>query len=503
MAKSLIFNFDGMPHTPSVVTQKQPNNSVHYLISNILKFHLFIGGSLKLLNVPLQDGSRSYYYPSVGSKKGADASHADTDSGEYHVADILNKALNDFENTYYFEPVFEYIVITGFGVGAGVARRFAYLINNKVPKNSIFMCVIDTLAYLDENISEPELKYKAAVFENGGNLAQNVAHALHILALDESSSKLSPRLISQVDNRVTELWFPGTHADLGGGQANAALSDNCLRFLLDWFEELDLGIYLLSAKTINYEGLFDVGACDVIGPDDMHLEPDVTTVFPLFAEDVPSSPMACYRRCVVEGDKPHKNLPLVHHSVAQCIHFNKSYRPKALRNVKHTILYDNGQRKHFVGYSEHRYFDKRHYNLPTPLGIDTVAFAYKKNNRTRILLEKGKTYTIEVCTDSMWNDAGIRYTDGNGWQREEFELDVCELPMQALKPYRRVPSHQVNWFALCGNINADDSYAFHIGNRIQGYRPEISGELCLFANDLPGYYHNNSGKLLVRVFLVE
>ena len=58
------------------------------------------------------------------------------------------------------------------------------------------------------------------------------------------------------------------------------------------------------------------------------------------------------------------------------------------------------------------------------------------------------------------------------------------------------------WFTLCGSVGDSDDRAFVIGNTLSNFSPEDSGELCAFANDLDGYYGNNSGYLKIRVTAV-
>ena len=58
------------------------------------------------------------------------------------------------------------------------------------------------------------------------------------------------------------------------------------------------------------------------------------------------------------------------------------------------------------------------------------------------------------------------------------------------------------WFTLCAGIGDDDKEAFVIGNLLENFSPDASGELCPFANDLDGYYGNNSGYLNIRVTLL-
>ncbi len=128
-------------------------------------------------------------------------------------------------------------------------------------------------------------------------------------------------------------------------------------------------------------------------------------------------------------------------------------------------------------------------------------FAYRKYNHTRILLEAGSRYEIKVVDVEQykWNDGGVMDLDGNGWDRDDVRLGLKEMPIAAMEAYRRVTAGGAKWFSLCGCIEEDDSTAFVIGNGVAEYIPLISGELCTFANDLDGYYGNNTGKLKIQV----
>lgn len=63
----------------------------------------------------------------------------------------------------------------------------------------------------------------------------NVQQAYHMLALDEHRDSFEPTLMDPDPirpERIVEIWFPGDHANIGGGWATDKLSDVTLDFLL-------------------------------------------------------------------------------------------------------------------------------------------------------------------------------------------------------------------------------------------------------------------------------
>jgi hypothetical protein len=54
------------------------------------------------------------------------------------------------------------------------------------------------------------------------------------------------------------------------------------------------------------------------------------------------------------------------------------------------------------------------------------------------------------------------------------------------------------WFALIGAIDSDSSTQFLIGTQSVS-APVRTGQLCCFANDVPGFYWNNKGAIQLIV----
>lgn len=512
MAKVLIFNFDGTNNEPSDAVQDVTHDGgiKDASITNVLKFHLLLGGTLKKEDHPvLANGSRTLYYHGVGTWGNfwERLINAGVAPESWDIATILNKALDDFKTYYEDEGGYEKVLLTGFSRGAAIARRFASLINDRVADKAIIEMVFDTVASIGlPNLSSSDRPKTDVVFENGCTLPGNVEKALHLVSLDDKRRAFQPTLMNQ-DGRITEIWFPGAHADVGGGYFRDGLSDSSLRFFLDWFEQQDFGIDLLTSQTISYENLLDKDAKYEIGVDDVQVDPD-----PLgknheqernfLMEAITLTDRRC---CVIQHDKIAKDeLPVVHWSAAKRVSRDRSYRPHSLENLEHHIIYSDFSlsRKIFQGFSQHKLTRLQDVRIPDDTGITTFVHAHKFYNRTRILFEAGKTYSISVIGSARWNDGGIKSLDGEGWQREDIQDNPFEVEMDLLKPFRRVNTDDANWFSLCGSIGQDDTHAFVIGNGVDSYTAPVSGEFCAFANDLEEYYGNNTGFLEIRVSMV-
>ena len=63
-------------------------------------------------------------------------------------------------------------------------------------------------------------------------LPDNVVTCYHALALDERRHTFDLHRLTAKPGRLTELWFRGVHSDVGGGNANPALSSISLNWML-------------------------------------------------------------------------------------------------------------------------------------------------------------------------------------------------------------------------------------------------------------------------------
>jgi hypothetical protein len=107
------------------------------------------------------------------------------------------------------------------------------------------------------------------------------------------------------------------------------------------------------------------------------------------------------------------------------------------------------------------------------------------NNRTKVWFESGAVYDFKAT--GMWFDAGHPagpdgYSDGTFLQN---------LAWWA----RRSPDH--NWFALLG-VAGPGQAPFLIGTHATCLARQ-SGELLCFANDVAGFYWNNTGAVTLTI----
>ena len=67
------------------------------------------------------------------------------------------------------------------------------------------------------------------------DLSPNVVHARHAIAIDERRQSFTPTLWSETPPKqnLKQAWFPGVHADVGGGYGRCGLSDGALKWMME------------------------------------------------------------------------------------------------------------------------------------------------------------------------------------------------------------------------------------------------------------------------------
>jgi glutathione S-transferase len=88
-------------------------------------------------------------------------------------------------------------------------------------------------------------------------LAPAVKRGIHAVSIDERRSDFAPTLWDDASN-VTQVWFAGAHADVGGGYAERGLSD----ITLDWMTEQlrACGLLLKPASSAAFAPRVDAAA---------------------------------------------------------------------------------------------------------------------------------------------------------------------------------------------------------------------------------------------------
>lgn len=505
----LFFHFDGTGNEPEDAQQETKglkNEIEDNSITNVLKLHLLLGGTLQQERgeTDLGDDCISFYYRGIGTYGNKLQKMLALGLATGDVAHILTSATKDFKKVFK-RDVHKAVVLTGFSRGAALARRFAQvLINEKCLTEQdkiITELVFDTVASIGlPNTVQDQRPKSEVVFEHGFSLPPNVKRALHLVSLDDKRDIFQPTLMN-TEKRVEEIWFPGAHSDVGGGYNFDGLSDQTLCFAKDWLESIDeLDVQLKPPARVEVDRLFKDGEPQLIGQDDLLVDPTPFGVIHQQQYRFYTDFLYNHRRCVViEGDRVRPNLaPKVHVSVAQRIAAKREYRPESLKRIDHQLVFApahvhpnlcTGIAPHELGFYSNL--------LLAEDELEVRVVAHRKNNHSGVLVEKGQRYLVKMVGSKRWNDSHIREVDGEGWTREGQSFRWYKnIAISSMEHKRRVPD--ADWFALCFNVDEDDDCAEYIGNE-KIIAPHQTGELCLFANDLNSYYGNNSGFLEVSI----
>jgi uncharacterized protein (DUF2235 family) len=145
------------------------------------------------------------------------------------------------------------VFLFGFSRGAYTVRRLAGLIaHSGIPVKSADDELGWELYKEKDTVSSEKLKEEGRFFDipiemigvwdtvkatnvedyHDSQLSQNVISGYHAMSIDERR-KFFPVLKWDNDARVLQVWFAGVHSDVGGGYAEAGLSDMALRWMID------------------------------------------------------------------------------------------------------------------------------------------------------------------------------------------------------------------------------------------------------------------------------
>jgi pimeloyl-ACP methyl ester carboxylesterase len=337
--KKIVFCFDGTCNDPEDSGDFFEDSSV----SNILKLHAFLGGSLRPMNgvnskTPNQ---RSFYYSGIGTRgnwlKQKFNSMFAPPYGD--MDDILDEARSDLDAQDYQDG--DEIYIFGFSRGAAIARMFAADIGKKI-KRIKFLGVFDTVAATKGSLDLNPETYPASgiVFENG-TIGKSIERAVHLVSIDEKRLAFQPTLFNK-DERVTEVWFAGVHSDVGGGYWFDGLSDISLEFMLSCIRA---DLQVLAIEDIGFETLKVIGAQDAICDDDLNIVPlSNGKIHEQKRAGIQAKTLSPRLVRVNIDDHPAaQEIPVIHHSVSERFHKVTEYRPYALRDTRFYIMDKNGE----------------------------------------------------------------------------------------------------------------------------------------------------------------
>ncbi|MCH7833438.1 MAG: DUF2235 domain-containing protein [Proteobacteria bacterium] len=365
MAKKIMICFDGTCNHPSDAKQEKEwfgllGDLEDNGITNILKLHILFGGNLT--NDPeAVAGQHSFYYSGVGTYGNniQKIFNAGFSPNNMDVRRIIKMAAADLNKAYEspkvdadgkaVEGTGDEIFIFGFSRGAAIARRFASVIGDYIDfpdghRPVRFLGVFDTVAAIGfPNLDDATKPQSDVVFEDHW-VSPHVVEALHLVSADERRSAFMPTLMNKEEDKVTEIWFAGAHADVGGGFWFDGLSDVTLQFMIKKLEK-DLGVEMLSLDKVDYDQLQAKDCSYRIDRDDMQIKPNIKGKSHQQDRFAPIAEMTLETRHVRVNidDKASDENPKLHQSVGNRIAKLIDYRPRALKGINHDIVDDDGK----------------------------------------------------------------------------------------------------------------------------------------------------------------
>lgn len=304
-------------------------------------------------------------------------------------------------------------------------------------------------------------------------LGATVRHARHAVAIDEARESFLPTLWSNAAEHADarQVWFPGVHGDVGGGYAEASLSDGALRWMLVEAEAQGLG-------------LRDGVLAQVAEAADGVMHDSLTGLF----REFPTRP-----RPVPPLDDP-----------AAAGGFHPTARDRHATPG--------------LGYGD--YWAAR--PLDPGAAVELDVYAAQPWNYTGVYLRKDRRYRF--AASGRWLDRNAPCGPG-GMRDGKFHPDEVVQTLASVLSWgeelARIFSDSdttefrltrrrddLPWFCLCGAIanggivdgtgQSRPHESFFIGERID-HIPAEDGYLYLFANDAWSFYGNNRGSVHVTV----
>lgn len=280
--KKILVSFDGSGQNTKF---NGPNKDNDNGFSNVLKLHLLAGGSIDEKKTDGNvEGQKILYSTGVGGKQ----DNAFVRAINNYLVGSLSEQTRPIKKQ--LEAIYEEgdeLYLTGYSRGASSARKFAVDLNNKglrlssgkrVKKVPIeFLACFDTVSMQTAGgLTHPlriiktflrivkkigdmkalDVQSSIVLGEIDGQLPPNVKKAVHNLSLDDVRAGFyTPVLMDSTDKRVTEVWFPGCHGDVGGSYYHDGLSNASGRYMQQFLE--DAGVKFLAPKQVDAESLVD------------------------------------------------------------------------------------------------------------------------------------------------------------------------------------------------------------------------------------------------------
>jgi len=517
MGKNIILCFDGTCNDPKDSLQNVRLGKVEDdNISNVLKLHLLFGGTLRQkIDVSSQ---MSFYYSGVGTYGNlfARLRNIVRSPENEDVGTIIRRAIKDL---YTYHQPGDLLFVFGFSRGAAIARRFVSVLRDtfpalgKEPPEVRFLGVFDTVAAMNRpNLMKEEIKPASDVVFENQTISPLINEALHLLSLDERRIAFMPTLMNRDPARVTEVWFPGAHSDVGGGFYYDGLADMALQFMLDECARRALPLKVLTPGQINYHDLFDNEQDNIIDYKDVIIQPNyLGTSHQQHAVTMIKEAFLDVRTPRVNvNDKQSIYPPLLHHSVFDRMADDPDYDPEALRNrmvnsytgqtVGFRVWYGPGREVEYRNLLDAK-LAAMHQPVELKAGESRqfIVYANQKFSSSRVLVRKGERYRFVVDLSQVWFDGSLTATP-SGWTEEsKNDLEWYEkVFIGTVEDERRYPEAQ--WFEVIGAVNKSEQDLVRITQFIDSpWQAGESGEFYAFPNDLLSKYGNNLGSIQVTI----
>ncbi|MCL1038506.1 DUF2235 domain-containing protein [Shewanella submarina] len=323
-------------------------------------------------------------------------------------------------------------------------------------------------------------------------LGDNVLVARHAMALDEIRSSFTVSRwnnLNRHEGNVRERWFPGVHADVGGGYAECELSNRALAWMMDEASDIDIGNLGFRHGWRNH---------------------------------IPSDPNGVmhnsYKGVFSKLRSRPRNIPFIHPSTVL----------PEWEEIDESVF----ERQKFSPMSYYPYHAERKLGLGNH--ADAEVFASSRWNNTGIYLEVG-TYWFEA--EGEWQDSkdSCSWYGTEGGERTfgDFIRTVMTIVGKGEKAIKRITKsnvadirftrrhEQIPWFRMVGVITNDiekkeDVVVGHDGSpcphqyfdatKYPKHKPLTvtkAGYLYAYPNDAWRTYYNNRGSVTLKVTRVS
>jgi len=299
-SKNIVICFDGTGGEPGWGVQKDDGGGLFnscvqedkgksykesFGLSNCCKMHLLAGGNVGNTG-HTEENQAPLYYSGVGTRGLFRKSK--TILGLGAMEDIYSMAYEDLEKIHNDG---DRLFVFGFSRGAATARLFCSFLNKNPIRGSTpkvaLLGVFDTVCesfpiFGGVGVSDsPDIldSPDALGFDEKehGKVPDNVAKVVHLVSIDDYRQPFTPTLFKQ-DPKVTEIWCPGVHSDIGGGYYNDGLSDLTLDFMLMVAKNEEMKVRNITEdickKTLTVDMLCFDEEKFVSFDKDMKIEPD-------------------------------------------------------------------------------------------------------------------------------------------------------------------------------------------------------------------------------------